>query len=148
MSEFDWSGCNARIETLILIPAAIGQGEDCYPDAFKDDFCENLPEREDAPLYVQLPSLKKFSSGEDWPEPEEVAEALYFGRATGFLIQAAQPVVTNFYADGSFSYSWGHYHTEWLYAATAEDIAPVVEAWSEQTLAEDRAEHGSKAVSA
>lgn len=145
---FEWEQCAARIEHLILIPAAIGQGEGCYPAAFSDEFCENLPERADAPLYKQVPALAKFADGEDWPDASEVAEALYFGRCTGFLIQAAQPVMTAFYPTGGYSYSWGYYHTEWLYAATADAISAVVDAWSDEALARDRAKFETEAVSA
>ena len=140
MDNFDWEQCNARIEHLILVPAAISQGEYALPDVFAEEFCDNLPERDDAPLYKQLPPLAQFRDGEEWPGTWMVVEALEMAQCKGFLIQAAQPVVRDFSKDGNgFSYSWGHYHTEWLYAETADQIPVVVAEWSDATLSSDRA---------
>lgn len=143
--QFEWDQCNARIEHLILVPAAISQGENALPDAFSEEFCENMPERADAPLWAQCKALARFAAADETPEPWEVVDALAIGRANGFLIQAAQPVVTHFFKDGNgFSYSWGYYHTEWLYAETAADISRVVDEWSVATLERDRAKAADK----
>lgn len=142
---FDWTQTDARIEMLILVPAAISQGEEALPEVFSEHFCEGLPTRADAPLYAQLPALARWADAEETPEAWEIVEALAIARVNGFLVQAAQPVVRNFYPSGH-SYSWGHYHTEWLYADSAEAIASVVDAWSKATLAKDRAAAEARAA--
>lgn len=111
-----------RVECLIYIPSAAADPE-ITPECFREDFCEALPERADAPLYEQLPPMAQFADSEEWPEPEVVAFALF--RTPGFLVQAATPV-----RDEGGSYSWGHYWTEWLYAATETDIARVSLEWA------------------
>lgn len=124
-----------RVETLIYLPG-IHASEDSYPDAFRE-FCESLPEREDAPLYTQQPKLKPFAAGDAWPEVFEVADALLM--EGGFLVEAATPVRTPVGKDGAYMGGWGHYHTEWLYAATEADIARVCVEWAEACHAEDEA---------
>lgn len=111
-----------RVECLIYIPSAAADPE-ITPEVFREEFCEALPERADAPLYAQLPPMAQFADREEWPEPEVVAYNLL--RTPGFLVQAATPV-----RDGDGSYSWGHYWTEWLYAASEADIARVSLEWA------------------
>jgi len=125
-----------RIEAVIYIPGAIAD-EEALPELFEEGLCESLPERADAPLYQQCPTLAQFAGGDEWPEPHEVAQALT-GK-NGFLIQAATPA-RQFYAEGnSCSYSWGHYYTAWLYAPTEADIPRVAVEWAEGRAAKDKA---------
>lgn len=134
---YDWSNSFARIENLIHIEGALAAG-DSFPDVFEDEFCYNFPEDADALLYQQCPALRRFADGDDYPTTDEVAETLLMTRTKGFFVQAAQPVVHEFWASGGYSYTWGHYHCEWLYAPTAQDIEPVIAAWSEAMLQHDR----------
>lgn len=136
-APYDWHNSLARIENLIHIGGALAAG-DSFPDVFRDQLCDYMPEDADAVLYQQCPALKPFAEGDLMPEPEEVAEALLMNRVSGFFIQAAQPVIRDFWESGGYSYSWGHYHCEWLYAPTAQDIDTVIAAWSEATLQRDR----------
>ncbi len=126
---------NVRLEAVIYIPGAVVDPE-ATPEAFRE-FCEDLPDRVDAPLYAQLPDLKRYAGEGAIPEPEYVAERLL--DQPGFLVQAATPVrgYGNDPADASFHWSWGHYYTAWLYAATEADIAPVAAAWAETRAAAD-----------
>lgn len=141
--DYDWYNGHARIGHIIHIEGAICQGEDSLPDVFKDDFCEELPERKDAPLYSQCPALAEFADTEDDAYPDEIAFALISKRVRGFFIHAEQPVATKFYDDTSFSFSWGYYHTEWLYAPDMAGIEQVVSEWSKDTLDRDRAKFAS-----
>jgi hypothetical protein len=118
-----------RVEQIIWLPGAVAEYE-CAPEVFSEEFVDNLPEREDAELYQQLPRLARFAG--EYPEPEEVAEELM--NTAGFIVQAATPV-REYHADGGSSYSWGMYRTGWLYAATEAEIAPVVLAWAEKQKA-------------
>lgn len=125
---------NARVETLIYIPGAVADIE-ALPETF-EDFCENLPEKADHPLYAQCQPLAQFAEAEDYPEPEAVAEALLW--TNGFLVQAATPV-RHYQGGGAYGYSWGHYYTAWLYAAAEADIVPVVCQWAATRAAHDEA---------
>ncbi|USN15268.1 hypothetical protein KIKIMORA_01220 [Brevundimonas phage vB_BpoS-Kikimora] len=133
----DWFNSFARIENLIHIQGALAAG-DSFPDIFKEEFCYNLPENDDALLYKQCAALQRFADGADYPDAEDVAEALMMARVKGFFVQAAQPVVREFWDNGGYPYTWGHYHCEWLYAATPQDIDTVVAAWSDAMLQRDR----------
>lgn len=120
-----FSGTISRVEAIIYVPGAIVHDA---PPAFKE-FCEWLPEKPDAPLYLQCPSLLRFAASDDYPDPDEVCEALR--GCHGFLVQGATP----FFAEGRTSYSWGHYLTAWLYAASEADIGTVVSEWAAGTRA-------------
>ncbi len=125
----DLFDAGVRVEKIIYIPGAVADME-ATPEVFRD-FCEDLPDGIDSPLYEALPALKRFAGG-DYPKPEEVAEALAYKE--GFLVQAATPVrqYSDDPSDTSYSsLSWGHYYTAWLYASEEEEIAPVILAWAE-----------------
>lgn len=122
----------ARIETMIYIPA-IGDA-DSASEQF-GDFVRDLPERKDCELYKSLPELREFADGE-YPEAWEVAELLF--SRSGFIFNAATPVMEPV-ADGISSYSWGYYHTEWLYAKDQDAIADVLVAWATAFHERDKA---------
>lgn len=125
---------DCRVEELIYL---LGMGDgDSHTEKF-EDFCESLPEKADHPLYQQLPALARYADGEDYPEADEVFQALLF--TPGFLVQAATPC-RRYYADGEAFYSgWGSYYTAWLHAAAESDIAAVCVAWAETQHAKDKA---------
>lgn len=136
-TDFDWFNALFRIENLIHIEG-MTRG-DAYPEVFKEAFLDSLPEKTEAQIYQSCPVLAPLATSEEWLEPEEVAEDLALHRVTGFFVQAAQPVIRDFYPDGGYSYTWGYYHTEWLYAADADAISTVCAEWGAQMLAKDRA---------
>jgi hypothetical protein len=129
-----------RLEAVIYIPGAVADCE-ATPEAFRD-FCDDLPDQEGAPLYRQLPCLQRYAADGDYPEPEIVAEQLI--DSPGFLVQAATPVREYHKSgDGTCCYSWGHYYTAWLYAATEADIVPVATEWAQSRHEADRAKAGA-----
>lgn len=125
----DLFDAGVRVEKIIYIPGAVTDME-ATPESFSD-FCEDLPEKEDSPLYTGLPALKKFADLSGYINTEDVAEALV--RTNGFLVQGAAPVrqYSDDPTDTSYGWSWGHYYTAWLYASEESEIAPVVLAWAE-----------------
>jgi|SRR5579871_6604469 len=125
-----------RAERIIWLPG-IGS-EDSYSEVFAEEFIDSLPERDDAPLYAALPQLARFREDDD-VVADDVAWALH-GRP-GFLVQAATPV-RRFHSGGSYDYSWGHYRTEWLYAASEAEIATVCVAWARKVENAQRASAG------
>lgn len=118
---------SVRVENIIYIPGAISD-PDSPPEVFVEEFCENLPSKPTMALYSQLPALAKYSDGDEWPEPEDVAEAL--SGTTGFLVRAATPFFGYDASGTSADFSWGHYYTEWLYAPTEAAIIPVCVEWA------------------
>jgi len=115
----------ARAEQVIWIPGAVADPES-PPEVFAT-FCQELPEHTDAQLYRQLPQLARFADAEYDPEPEEVARVLL--DTQGFLVQAATPIRRHFTEPGGCQFSWGYYATEWLYAATVDDLEQVILVW-------------------
>ncbi len=138
-----------RIEALVHIEGMVTD-EFSYPDIFTE-FCEALPERTDAQIYQRLPLLARYADGE-YPEAEELGECLAMHQVRGFFVQAATPV-REYHRDGrSFGYSWGYYHTEWLYARDTRDIERVCVKWARAQgaadLAKQRAETPAPAAQA
>jgi hypothetical protein len=130
---------DVRLESVIWLPGA-GFAVDSESDPL-EEFRENLPERDDAPIYKQLPELARFKDGDEWPEFEDLGDAI--GHLSGFLIQAATPY-RDYFGRG-WTCSWGYYRTEWLYAASEADILPVIKAWAEAEHAEMKAKSEAKA---
>ncbi|MFA4899923.1 MAG: hypothetical protein WC563_10390 [Brevundimonas sp.] len=145
-SQENWYDGLCRIEHLIHIASQVSVERPA--DVFSETFIDSLPEDAQALLYQQCPVLSTFGEQDDAPDAEEVAEILAMRNVQGFFIQAAQPVVQHFYESGGYSYSWGWYHTEWLYAATASDIEAVVWAWSANRLTKDREKAAAKKAEA
>lgn len=117
---------DVRCDSLIWLPGA-GFAVDAETDAL-EAFRESLPERDDAPVYKQLPALARFKGGDEWPEFEDLYDAL--GKIGGFLIQAATPV-RRYRTENMWESSWGYYQTEWLYAPSEAKILSVLKAWAE-----------------
>jgi hypothetical protein len=115
-----------RVESIIWIPGACVDIE-TLPEEFAGEFVENLPGKLDAQLYTRFPQLKRYADSDDYPEPEEVADAL--SQTTGFLVKAATPVKT-YLGESVCEYSWGGYYTGWLYAENEAEIGEVVLAWA------------------
>lgn len=55
----------------------------------------------------------------------------------GWLAIAATPVFS-YSKDGSASYSWGHYHTEMVFAPTADDLMRKAAEWADARHAKSR----------
>jgi len=123
----------ARIDTLIYIPA-LGEA-DCPSEDFTD-FVEDLPQRDNAQLYIALPELRRYSDG-DYPEVWQVAEILL--NRGGFIFNAATPVMEPIGTGSTTSFSWGYYHTEWLYAPNEASMVDVLVAWAEAFHERDKA---------
>lgn len=121
-----------RIENLIWIAGAVANPE-YLPEVFEEEFIENMPDNTNATLYQQLPALVPFIDNRD--DTYELAYTLY--DTDGFLIQASTPV-KKYYDEHSFSFSWGHFYTAWLYAKDSASIADVVLEWATRLAAEDR----------
>jgi len=126
-----------RVEHMIYVPS-LTVDEESYCDTFCEEFVEGLPERKDAPIYRQLPKLKRFAEADEGPEPWMVADVLR--GLPGFIVQAAAPC-RSYLKDGSngWTWSWGNYWTEWLYAPTEADIATRCVEWAEWRAEQDRA---------
>jgi hypothetical protein len=129
-----------RIEKLIYIPGAIT--DEAFPDDFKSEFIEKMPEDKDAALYAALPALKRFALSDEYPDALDIAETLM--STTGFLMLAATPVMRPYGGGSACSYSWGYYHTEWLYAKDEAAIADVIVAWAESKHERDKAKAGEE----
>lgn len=125
---------DARVERMIWIPG-IGNGN--FSEDFAEEFCDSLPLLEDDQLYQKLPKLLRFAG--DYGDPETIADTILFN-VPGFLIYAATPVYNYVGADKAIIESgWGHYYTEWLYAASEAEIPQVISEWAEAQHERDKA---------
>ncbi|HRY03855.1 MAG TPA: hypothetical protein P5256_12045, partial [Beijerinckiaceae bacterium] len=118
---------NVRVERIIWIP---GIGADALSDDFKD-FCESALDSDRLHRTLNaLPAVKKWNAcAEHDPDAvaEGLAEDLASARSAGFFIQGATPM-RNYTSKNaqSYTFSWGAYHTCWLYAATVTAIKDVL----------------------
>lgn len=122
-----------RIEALLYIPATLVDDES-FPPLFKE-FCDDLPERKSSQIYKKIPLLKGLDSGAD---EFDVADRLMRASASGFLLNAATPARNYHSAGRGFTWSWGDYWCEWLYAADAGLIQSVAVAWAQARAASDK----------
>lgn len=123
-----------RVEFMFYIPSLTSGVS--QTNEFKD-FCEDLPENRNHPLYVSIPALLNSLDENDF-DPEFVCEDLMHSGVGGFIVQAATPVF-KYHADGrSHHYSWGHYYTEWLHVPDEDSIATSLAVWAEGRHEGDR----------
>lgn len=101
------------------------------PNSFDEFVEDDLPDAQK--LFSRLP----FLHGCDTPD-DVIAEMRINGKI-GFFALLAAPVPSSFLKDtGGFSYSWGHYRTEWVYADSLDEIGPLLRAFEEEVISEAR----------
>ena len=105
-----------RIADIIYLPGAF-HDEESPSDRFRE-FCEDALEYDDSPVFQMLPELGRFGGPGEFPDPEDVADALR--NVPGFLFQAECQM------DGH----WGSRYYAWLYAPTEADILPIAAKWA------------------
>lgn len=127
---------SVRVDALIWLPVADGGDAPCE---LLEEFVFWLPERDD-PLYEALPMLKKYKDADEYPEVLDVAEELMDSK--GFLMQVSTPVRTLWSRDteeDTYTYSWGHTWSTWVFGLTPEDAGFVALAWANERIANDKA---------
>lgn len=126
-----------RFEQLIWIPGIIAEPPS---DGAFEDFCESLPDKATDPIYEAFPFLLQYLKDGDYPTTDEVGEQFAMDGTVGFLIQLAKPVVTPMGKDGkAIQYSWGNYHTRWVYVASMDGFVAAAQRYSDEMEASDRA---------
>lgn len=78
--------------------------------------------------------------GRGEPQGDEldfVAEHIVDKRIFGFLVQFATPVPKHI-TDDSYSFSWGWYHTRWIYADSFDDACQQALVWRTDYIARQR----------
>jgi hypothetical protein len=81
-------------------------------------------------------------------ETDEFVEYVIDKNLTGLLVNVATPVREYFEGEdsNSYSFSWGHYSTEWLYGEDLAALLPKIEAWIKERSEEDRRKSARKAA--
>lgn len=130
---------SVRFDKLIWL-AASATDSGATSEDFRD-FCENIPDSVDEsdPLLEALPTLKEYAEGDEYPDPEEVAQKLIWAHKVGYLALAATPVM-RWWPDGQGAeFSWGHYNTKWLYGETPAAVAAAALKWAKRCRAKEKA---------
>jgi hypothetical protein len=66
---------------------------------------------------------------------EDICAELAFKRINGFFVQLAVPIPRDFHKDGkSYSFSWGHYRTEWFFFPTLDALVNRAETWAAEVV--------------
>lgn len=137
-----------RVEKFADLASLIGSGSfdgTSLPDALEDfdDYAfRNARDGEDD--MAVLCRLFKSHTDEDGDEfdgasAEELAFQLDRHHLTGVLLQVATPVKEFYKPDsGNCRYSWGHYHTTWVYGTTLDKAWKQATAWAKEQAASDK----------
>lgn len=136
-----------RAEKIISVAMACAHWDDSLPDDFKEEFFDYFlagsepKDRNVAPLIASLPDIEEFIAREDFDELEaaHVAEWFIDRGHLGFLAQVSTPVCSFDAGGESWSSSWGHIYTTWIYAETLEGLAVNASVWAEVMINADRA---------
>lgn len=119
-----------RIEKMIWLPA-LGHEP---PEVFTE-FCDDYEPRcftGDLP-----PGFKGPLEDDDLERNERagiIAETVTGDATPGFLVEIGTPV-REWRSNDSYTYSWGHYNTTWLYAETLDDLTKKAVAWADERIA-------------
>lgn len=145
-----FESANVRIDKMFWLPGAFGAGSS------PDDFGEFLDEIDQIPadrIHSAMPWLKDAleAADDECLEGQELAEEIgglmLRKKLGGFLLRVAVPVTSNHRPDGrGYTFSWGHYTTDWLYVPSLAEIAPACAAAAAEQLAEDKAVEAAKLV--
>lgn len=144
---------DARIEKMIWAPAIGSVSSGAYSDDFTD-FCEDvLADDGSTTMHKSFAGLTVFKQvGEDPDiEMDDAIEAiaLFLGEQeiSGFFVQAATPVYKyRTPTDTQCAFSWGRYHTCWIYIPRVEDLASTLAAWANEKHEADRLSSPAKAA--
>lgn len=116
---------NVRIEEMFWL-GGMSAG---VPSDFEDFVQDDLPEEKQ--ILAALPFLGAFLKDDGDAAAEDILAECSFRRKLGFILQLATPIPRDFGKDPrSYSFSWGHYATKWLYCETLNDLAPAAELWA------------------
>lgn len=132
----DFSEQTLRLDECIFLPLAFEA--ETASDAL-GRFLEDFPETPDDAIFTQWETISRFADGDEFPTEQDLIDAILDAYDTGFLIQVARPVMKTL-RDGVKVFSWGYYHTEWIYGATLPEALERAIAWAKQRDLEDCAE--------
>jgi hypothetical protein len=141
------------VEKMFHTPLRI---ESMWPfpvDNAPDSLIEALENYEDLPQALQ-PLISKW--GEDFRSPlfeghssafqdafEELCATAYRKQVFGYIGVAATPVMTST-GENSSSFSWGHYHTGFLFAETSEKLLIAALEWADEAHNQDKLHRRAK----
>lgn len=137
-----------RVEKFADLASLLGSGsfnDSRIPDAL-EDFVYHAYRKagdgeDDMSLLCRL--FKAHSdegSGDNGDDAEELSLHLARHRLNGVLLQVATPVKTFHKIDPAIcSYSWGHYHTTWVYGTTFDKARAEAKKWANEEAASDKA---------
>jgi hypothetical protein len=125
-------------DVLVRIDNLMWLGGMIYADGLPYALSEFL---DDAPTDLsEFTSFWKLAEDEDVSDGEMADEFRAFccqRNLTGFLFQASVP--HTLHRANGYTFSWGYYRTQWMYAVSVEDMASKATAFSELCIASDRA---------
>ena len=119
---------NVRIEHLFWIPGICVQAPREFEDFIEHDLADDCAPQ----VFESLPFLRGMI--ENGARGEDVLAEMAMHRKNGFIFEASTPTPYDCRPDGSHSFSWGRYHTKWMYADTLEDMAAAAIAWANTIL--------------
>lgn len=128
----DFFDSSLRVEKVIHLGTMCM--DDIWPTAAMDAFEDDAEE-----VWEALGSLAP-----DEASTEEWGEALRCMRKLGFLVQFATPMPRDFSDDGGYSFSWGHYTTQWIYDDSFESACARALKWQEEFIKASREAQVSK----
>lgn len=131
----DFDQATARIEQIIFIAGAIGDGFSISSPLH--DLIQDTSDTELKEIFGDIP--KHLSDEFDSRNGAEAfAEFAHLYNKLGFCVEFSTPVMKRTSAT-SQTYSWGHFYSKWIYAETFEDALKKGFEWvAEKRLAEEK----------
>lgn len=135
--------CDQAFESNLRVQAVVDLASMHATDAFEgsldrpvEDLIDDLleKERKHHPSTVELRKVVQ-EANED--TIGILGELLYHRNLLGLAVQFATPVMTRT-SKTSWSFSWGYYQTEWIYAESYDEAWKLGLAWSEKCRAESK----------
>lgn len=136
-----------RVEQFADLASLLGSGsfsDSRIPDAledFVDHAYRNARDGEDDMAFLcrLFKDHTDENNGDHGDDAEELAFHLARHGLTGVLLQVATPVKEFYRLDsGNCRYSWGHYHTTWVYGTTFDKAWGVAKKWAAEEAASDK----------
>lgn len=126
-----------RMDAVVVLAGMLNDG-----DAMADPLRELLEEEDDSTLQDCFPDMPASLLADR--DDEALFRDSFSWWATqegkrGFAVKFARPVMTFRSVGGSASFSWGHYHTAWLYGDTLNEAVQRGLQWANELEATDQA---------
>jgi hypothetical protein len=128
---------NSNLRVLAVVDLASMHATEAFEGSLDrpvEDLIDHLLERY-LKSHPSTAGLREAAKDADEDTIAVLGELLYHRNLLGLAVQFATPVMTKL-TEKSCSFSWGYYHTEWVYAESYDEAWKLGIEWAEKCKAE------------